>query len=60
MRFQSKKHHIIDILEPWENFNVSDFHDKVKPLISQLPVFCFHGIGPDSASAGHECLPYNH
>ena len=30
------KHHIIDILEPWENFNVSDFHDKVKPLIEQI------------------------
>lgn len=30
------KHHIIDILEPWENFNVSDFHDKVKPLIKQI------------------------
>ena len=28
--------------------------------ISHLPVFCFHGISPDSASAGHECLPYNH
>ena len=30
------EHHIIDILEPWENFNVSDFHDKVKPLIEQI------------------------
>lgn len=30
------KHHIIDILEPWQNFNVSDFQEKVKPLIKQL------------------------
>ena len=29
-------HHIIDILEPHENFNVSDFHDIAKPLISEL------------------------
>ena len=30
------KHHIIDILEPWESFNVTDFQAKVKPLISEL------------------------
>lgn len=30
------KHHIIDILEPWQNFNVNDFQEKVKPLIKQL------------------------
>lgn len=30
------KHHIIDILEPWQSFNVSDFQEKVKPLIKQL------------------------
>ena len=30
------KHHIINILEPWENFNVSDFHAIAKDLISKI------------------------
>lgn len=30
------KHHVIDILEPWENFNVSDFLAIVKKLIRQI------------------------
>lgn len=29
-------HHIIDILQPWENFNVSDFHTIAKDLISKI------------------------
>ena len=30
------KHHVIDILEPWENFNVSNFQAVVKPLIEKI------------------------
>ena len=30
------KHHIIDILQPWENFNVSDFHAIAKRLIHEI------------------------
>lgn len=30
------KHHVIDILQPWENFNVSDFQAIVKKLIRQI------------------------
>lgn len=30
------KHYIIDILEPHENFNVTDFHEIAKPLISKI------------------------
>lgn len=29
-------HHLIDILEPQENFNVADFHRLAKPVISRL------------------------
>lgn len=29
-------HHMIDILEPQENFNVADFHRLAKPVISRL------------------------
>ena len=30
------QHHIIDILQPWENFNVSDFHALAKDLIHKI------------------------
>lgn len=29
-------HHVIDILEPWENFNVTDFHHIAKKLITDI------------------------
>ncbi len=29
-------HHAVDILEPWENFNVADFHVIAKKYINDL------------------------
>lgn len=30
------KHHMIDILSPWENYNVTDFIQRVAPLIEEI------------------------